>query len=124
MIDYAYSLATSALYLLCTLCVALIACWRRCTGNALAHGSRRWPGRGLLYGSLVVSFLARAISFAAMYPDLVCSSDVHLRNFGQALVVFFDAVGAACNWAAFTLLVLFLEEVRRATRHSLSLIHI
>ena len=33
------------------------------------------------------------------------------------MVVFFDAAGAACNWAAFTLLVLFLEEVRRATRH-------
>ena len=105
------SLAIVATYAVCTLCAIAIALWRAfCSPKARGGGSRRWPLRGLLYGLLITSFVSRVAEFSL--SQLLADAAV------RTAVLILNALGAAFNWASFTLVVCFIEEVRRSAQHS------
>ena len=105
------SLAIVATYAVCTLCAIAIALWRAFySPKARGGGSRRWPLRGLLYGLLITSFVSRVAEFSL--SQLLADAAV------RTAVLILNALGAAFNWASFTLVVCFIEEVRRSAQHS------
>ena len=107
------SLAIVATYAVCTLCAIAIALWRAFySPKARGGGSRRWPLRGLLYGLLITSFVSRVAEFSL--SQLLADAAV------RTAVLILNALGAAFNWASFTLVVCFIEEVRRSAKFNLS----
>ena len=56
--------------------------------------------------------------FLLQLPPLPCSDDPVTQLASRAALVSLQGLAFSLNWASFTLLVVFFEEVRRSTRNS------
>ena len=107
--SYGWALGASCAYLLAVFAVLYIV--RR---HRLAPNTSAWPLRTILFGSFVGSMISRIFQFVLQTEALVCSTrQPLLRGFLRVLALTAQAIGFCGNWVAFTLLVLFFEEVRR-----------
>ena len=107
--SYGWALAASFAYLLAIAAVLQIVRRHRPAPHISA-----WPLRTVLFGSFVGSMFSRVLQFVLQTEALVCSTrQPLLRACLRVLALTAQAIGFCGNWVAFTLLVLFFEEVRR-----------
>ena len=108
---YTYSLATAATYVVAAVVIA-------CAQRSRTQGGQAWALRKWVWRCLFVSCVCRVLMFLLQLPPLPCSDDPVTQLASRAALVSLQGLAFSLNWASFTLLVVFLEEVRRSTRNS------
>lgn len=108
---YSYSLATAATYVVAAVVIA-------CAQRIRTQGGQTWALRKWVWRCLFVSCVCRVLMFLLQLPPLPCSDDPVLQLASRAALISLQALAFSLNWASFTLLVVFFEEVRRSTRNS------
>ena len=108
---YTYSLATAATYVVAAVVIA-------CAQRSRTQGGQAWALRKCVWRCLFVSCVCRVLMFLLQLPPLPCSDDPVTQLASRAALVSLQGLAFSLNWASFTLLVVFLEEVRRSTRNS------
>jgi hypothetical protein len=108
---YAFSLATAAAYVVAAVVIA-------CAQRSRTQGGQTWALRKWVWRCLFVSCVCRVLMFVLQLPLLPCSDDPVTQVASRAALVSLQGLAFSLNWAAFTLLVVFFEEVRRSTRNS------
>ena len=108
---YAFSLATAAAYVVAAVVIA-------CAQRSRTQGGQTWALRKWVWRCLFVSCVCRVLMFVLQLPLLPCSDDPVTQVASRAALVSLQGLAFSLNWASFTLLVVFFEEVRRSTRNS------
>ena len=108
---YAFSLATAAAYVVAAVVIA-------CAQRSRTQGGQTWALRKWVWRCLLVSCVCRVLMFVLQLPLLPCSDDPVTQVASRAALVSLQGLAFSLNWASFTLLVVFFEEVRRSTRNS------
>ena len=108
---YAFSLATAAAYVVAAVVIA-------CAQRSRTQGGQTWALRKWVWRCLFVSCVCRVLMFVLQLPLLPCSDDSVTKVASRLVLVSLQGLAFSLNWASFTLLVVFFEEVRRSTRNS------
>ena len=108
---YAFSLGTAAAYVVAAVVIA-------CAQRSRTQGGKTWALRKWVWRCLFVSCVCRVLMFVLQLPLLPCSDDPVTQVASRAALVSLQGLAFSLNWASFTLLVVFFEEVRRSTRNS------
>ena len=113
---YGWSLAAAGVQLVGA-AVVVVVWWRWRMWTKTTRGSP-WPWRNRMLGCFLLATLGRLVMLVLQTPDAVCGAASARRSLLRVLSSAAQASGFFGHWAGFTLLVLFIEEVRRAKLHS------